>query len=92
MPTVVPAVFGDPSDQFHPTNNGFSGHHEFPNGGCFEVFYSNQFEMSVSPDDDVGCSEPGWYWWPCFPGCMPEDAPTGPFPTAEGAYLDAMGE
>jgi hypothetical protein len=23
--------------------------------------------------------EPGWYWWPCFPGCMPGGDASGPF-------------
>jgi len=35
---------------------------------------------------------PGWYWWVCSPGCLPDSDPLGPFPEAEGAFLDAIGE
>ena len=30
----------------------------------------------------------GWYWQACFPGCLPEGDPIGPFPT-EAACLEA---
>ena len=32
---------------------------------------------------------PGWYWWACFPGCMPDSDPHGPFDTEDAALLDA---
>ena len=31
----------------------------------------------------------GWYWWPCFPGCLPDGGPTGPFDTEAEALADA---
>lgn len=31
------------------------------------------------------CPEPGWYYRYCFPGCMPESEPFGPFDTQEQA-------
>jgi len=31
----------------------------------------------------------GYYWWSCFPGCMPEGEPTGPFDTYTQALADA---
>jgi hypothetical protein len=31
----------------------------------------------------------GWYYWPCFPGCLPDGEPTGPFDTEEAALADA---
>lgn len=34
-------------------------------------------------------AEAGWYWWPCFPGCLPDGEPTGPFLTACAALADA---
>ena len=34
--------------------------------------------------------EGGWYWWACFPGCMPDGPATGPFPTAALAREDAQ--
>jgi hypothetical protein len=27
----------------------------------------------------------GWYWWACFPGCLPDGEPAGPFETEEAA-------
>ena len=31
----------------------------------------------------------GWYWWSCFPGCLPDGDPIGPFSTEEEAIADA---
>lgn len=33
----------------------------------------------------------GWYYWTCFPGCLPEGDPIGPFETEEEA-LEAARE
>ena len=32
---------------------------------------------------------PGWYWFACFPGCMPDGDPSGPFETEALAMADA---
>jgi len=32
----------------------------------------------------------GWFWQPCFPGCMPDGDPTGPFETRAEAIADAQ--
>ena len=29
--------------------------------------------------DHVGPLTAGWYWWVCFPGCLPEGEPSGPY-------------
>lgn len=42
--------------------------------GSFEVF----------PGSD------GWYWWSCWPGCVPDAEAEGPFMTAEEAYHNAL--
>lgn len=34
--------------------------------------------------------QPGWYWWACFPGCMPDSEPMGPFETEAEALADAQ--
>lgn len=34
----------------------------------------------------------GWYWQSCFPGCMPDGEPNGPFDTEEDALEDAQSE
>lgn len=71
----------------------FMGYHQFINPlgepyGMFEVFHHDG-----ETKDWIGVSSmPGYYWWACMPGCMPDSDPNGPFPTAEGAYLDAIGD
>jgi hypothetical protein len=40
-----------------------------------------------STDEDVR----GWYVWSCFPGCMPDSEPDGPYKT-EQAAIDAWRE
>jgi hypothetical protein len=32
----------------------------------------------------------GWYWVPCFPGCIPDGEPSGPFTTEAEAVEDAQ--
>ena len=32
----------------------------------------------------------GWYWWSCFPGCLPDSEPMGPFQTEAEALADAQ--
>jgi hypothetical protein len=31
-----------------------------------------------------------WFWWPCFPGCLPDSEPNGPFESEDEAVIDAM--
>ena len=31
-----------------------------------------------------------WYWWSCFPGCLPDSDPVGPFDTEQAAIDDAQ--
>ena len=62
------------------------GYHQFPGKyGSFEVFHAKEYA-------DGGLEADGWYWWACFPGCMPDSDPSGPYDTAEDAYVDAMME
>jgi hypothetical protein len=32
---------------------------------------------------------PGFYWWSCFPGCLPDSDAFGPFETEAEALADA---
>jgi hypothetical protein len=34
--------------------------------------------------------EPGWYYWSCFPGCLPDSEPMGPFASEQDALDDAQ--
>lgn len=56
-----------------------------------EVFYRTISE-NISDgwiDDDGEPLEAGWYWWTCFPGCLPDSEPMGPFATEQEALDDA---
>ena len=35
-------------------------------------------------------TNPGWFYWTCECGCLPEEPPTGPFATSYAAYRNAL--
>ncbi len=41
--------------------------------------------QGVTPED----IQTGWFYWFCFPGCMPDSEPSGPFETEQDALDDA---
>lgn len=51
-------------------------------GHNVEIWFHDQYKITTG--------NVGWYWWPC--ASLDVKDTKGPFPTAEGAYLDAMGE
>ncbi|KKK51741.1 hypothetical protein LCGC14_3111910 [marine sediment metagenome] len=55
--------------------------------------YSNgePFVLPHEPGEQAfGLTQPGWYWWVCFPGCLPDGTPFGPFETEATALADAQ--
>jgi hypothetical protein len=65
------------------------GYHQFQDDdgksyGSFEVFYVDRWEESDTN------TEPGWFWWPCLPGCIPDHDAVGPFSTSREAFYNAM--
>lgn len=68
----------------------FEGEH-YTGYGSLETFHSAR----TGPDSGHWVSgetvEPGWYWWPCFPGCLPDGDAVGPFQTERDAVEDAGG-
>lgn len=62
-----------------------------------EVFYRTEAENLADGwlyEDGAEPVEPlpaGWYYWYCFPGCMPDSEPSGPYPTEQEA-IDACRE
>lgn len=36
------------------------------------------------------CIAGGWFWWTCFPGCLPDSEAFGPFPSYDEAFADAQ--
>lgn len=60
-----------------------------------EVFYLSQLEanynlQNLDHADEYTLTEAGWYWWTCFPGCLPDSDPFGPFDTEAEALADAQ--
>ena len=49
-------------------------------GASIEVFYADRVLAK-----SFG-TQPGWFWWSCRQGCLPDDLPTGPFTTSYAAY------
>jgi hypothetical protein len=70
--------YSDPSRETDP--------HSLPD---LEVFYACEDELSVGDGSDDRNYPAGWYWWACFPGCMPDSDPMGPFDSLESALADA---
>ena len=63
----------------------YEGYHQFCSDdgtlfGSFEVYWKGH----TNKDGELG-----WYWQACFPGCIPDGEPTGPFDNAVDAYNDA---
>ena len=58
-----------------------------------EVFYSRECDQTPETvfwnEDDDEATGPGWYYWTCFPGCMPDSDPWGPFDSEDAAIEDA---
>ena len=56
-----------------------------------EVFYATGNVANTPQQADAGdFPDAGWYWWSCFPGCMPDSAPCGPFASEVEALADAQ--
>ena len=56
-----------------------------------QVFYRTRTENKEYEflDPDGKTMPNGWYYWYCFPGCMPDSDPWGPYATKEDAIADA---
>jgi hypothetical protein len=63
-------------------------HVGYHNWRCLDGSIYGSFEVFSCADRKGGKHR--WYWWACFPGCLPDGDPIGPFDTARLAYEDAM--
>lgn len=70
-----------------------SDHYSLPD---VEVFYMSNEDISresvYGSDEDRPYTTKGFYYWSCFPGCLPDSDPIGPFETQEAALADAQSE
>ena len=62
-----------------------------------EVFYADNDDVRFWNDEyrewEESTDSPyttGYYYWHCFPGCMPDSDPIGPFATEAEAIDDAQ--
>lgn len=53
---------------------------------------SNTAEALKAFDEGWEPCAAGWYVWSCFPGCLPESDPDGPYKSAEEAIESAQSE
>ncbi len=68
----------------------------------YEVFYIDEIDAAENArlngngtNDFVDCviaDTPGWYWWSCQPGCLPDGDPCGPFDTEDEALRDCVSD
>ena len=58
-----------------------------------EVFYRTKKENRADgwTDSDGEPLGAGWFWWSCFPGCLPDSDPFGPFDSELEAIEDSKG-
>lgn len=88
-PTALPDIevfYQDGSDIFE---GGYEGRCDScgRHGMLADGFGSEQPLCLACAKESYG---PGWYWWSCFPGCLPDSEPNGPFETDAEALADAQ--
>ena len=67
--------------------------HSLPDVEVFYLTAAEAREMGEETGDDSGEDyQAGWFWWSCFPGCLPDSEPTGPFATQTEALTDAQSD
>ena len=59
--------------------------------GSLQTFQHPLIEFTQDGETLQGQESLGWYWWPCFPGCLPDGDAVGPFQTGREAVIDAGG-
>lgn len=63
-------------------------------GTSIEVFWRGA-HCDDHPNGNASCHEcamnSGWFWWACFPGCMPDGEACGPFASEDEALENAHG-
>ena len=74
--------------QFYFDESRESEPHALPDG---EVFHHDSRDNVTFENGELSHygMETGWYWWACFPGCLPDGDPMGPFATEAEALEDA---
>jgi hypothetical protein len=83
--------------------DSYDGYHPFHDEdsqepyGSLEVFWNDGTEGNDNcanqqrggQHDYRDSQGAGWYWWACFPGCLPDGDASGPFANSRQALEDA---
>ena len=62
-------------------------YHPFKSAGGEDYGSFEAFEVEAEDADEVNPA--GWYWQACFPGCLPDGDPEGPFGQKDEAIANA---
>ena len=60
--------------------------HEFRLAGMNSRIREKMFDAMIADEGISG----GWFWHSCFPGCLPDSGPIGPFAGRAEALADAQ--
>ena len=87
VPTTLESEKAMPYHQFRSEETG-------EDHGSFECFFLSPMEANYNRSNADHADEhtlfvTGWYWWPCFDGCLPDGEAIGPFETQSAAAQDA---
>ena len=71
--------------------------HALPNIETFRMNYCANCSAIQDENESVSCDadcdspqhERAWFWQACFPSCLPDGEPSGPFATEADALADA---
>ena len=59
---------------------------------CETVYCSPRYCEQYSQDNPGDTLEPGWYFWFCFPGCLPDSDLIGPYASEREAIEAARND
>lgn len=57
---------------------------------CRDFEHLNPAASELAAIEQAAKELSGFYWQPCFPGCLPDGDPIGPFETEQEALADAQ--
>lgn len=56
----------------------------------YDALWDYAADNEATPRDVCAVALSGYYYWFCFPGCLPDSDPSGPFKTEVEALADAQ--
>lgn len=77
-------------DKLYPDVEVFYSKHAECCDDCGTVYLDGKPDKGACDCEPNAYAVPGWFWWSCFPGCLPDSEPNGPFATEAEALADAQ--